>query len=112
MHRSLQGATFHVEHITPRARGGQSVSENLAWCCPSCNLHKSDRVDAVDPLTRAAAPLFDPRQQQWEAHFEWAHYELIGRTPIGRATVLALRMNDVRRLQIRKAEQMFDLFPP
>lgn len=38
MHQSLQGATFHVEHIIPRCRGGRSELENLAWCCPSCNL--------------------------------------------------------------------------
>jgi len=51
MHQSLQGATFHVEHIVPLSRGGASAPENLAWCCPSCNLHKSDRTHAVDPET-------------------------------------------------------------
>jgi 5-methylcytosine-specific restriction endonuclease McrA len=45
MHQSLQGATFHVEHIMPRARGGLTQLDNLAWACPSCNLHKSNRTD-------------------------------------------------------------------
>ena len=31
MHQSLQGATFHVEHISPRASGGLSTPDNLAW---------------------------------------------------------------------------------
>jgi 5-methylcytosine-specific restriction endonuclease McrA len=49
MHQSLQGATFHVEHIIPRSRGGLSQLDNLAWACPSCNLHKSSRVEVPSP---------------------------------------------------------------
>jgi len=30
MHQSLQGATFHVEHVVPQARGGHSQLDNLA----------------------------------------------------------------------------------
>jgi len=30
MHESLQGATFHVEHIIPQSKGGHSILENLA----------------------------------------------------------------------------------
>src|SRR5262245_16462802 len=56
MHQSLQGATFHVEHVVPRARGGGDDLANLAYVCPSCNLHKSDRVEAVDPDSAASAP--------------------------------------------------------
>ena len=42
MHQSLQGATFHVEHIVPTVLGGSSTLSNLAWACPGCNLQKSD----------------------------------------------------------------------
>ena len=51
MHQSLQGATFHVEHITPTAAGGSDEVANLAWACPSCNLKKSNRQTIVDPET-------------------------------------------------------------
>ena len=34
MHESLQGATFHIEHVFPRHAGGESVLENLAYACP------------------------------------------------------------------------------
>src|ERR1700745_3466919 len=44
MHESLQGATFHVEHIIPQSKGGHSVLENLALASPGCNLHKADRT--------------------------------------------------------------------
>jgi len=36
MHESLQGATFHVEHIVPRSAGGSDTMDNLALACPSC----------------------------------------------------------------------------
>lgn len=52
MHQSLQGATFHLEHVVPHSRGGDAQLDNLAWACPSCNLHKSNRVESVDPETR------------------------------------------------------------
>jgi len=31
MHQSLQGASFHVEHIIPRSQGGVSESDNLVF---------------------------------------------------------------------------------
>ena len=112
MHQSLQGATFHVEHIIPESRGGPSTVDNLAWCCPSCNLHKSDRSVAIDPDTNQLAPLFHPRQDDWNEHFAWLDYRQIGRTASGRATIAALKLNSDRRLLIRRAEEQFKLFPP
>jgi HNH endonuclease len=112
MHQSLQGATFHVEHIRPASRGGASSLENLAWCCPSCNLHKSDRSQTADPDTSQLAPLFHPRQDDWNDHFVWLGYYLTGRTACGRATIAALKLNTERRLLIRRAEEQFKLFPP
>jgi hypothetical protein len=112
MHQSLQGATFHVEHVVPASRGGLSTLENLAWRCPSCNLHKSDRTHAVDPDTNQLAPLFHPRQDDWNEHFAWLQYHLAGRTASARATIAALRLNSDRRLLIRRAEERFKLFPP
>ena len=33
---------FEVEHILPRASGGDNASGNLALACEACNLYKSD----------------------------------------------------------------------
>ena len=112
MHHSLQGATFHVEHITPSSIGGSSEDWNLAWCCPSCNLHKSNKTEATDPQSGSAVSLFNPRLERWKDHFSWDKYEMIGRTPCGRATVAALQLNHPRRILIRQAEEMFNLYPP
>lgn len=112
MHESLQGATFHVEHIVPRSRGGDSTLDNLAWACPGCNLRKSNRVQGHDPETGSPVPLFNPRRDDWSEHFRWDGYSVVPLTPMGRATVAALELNQSRRLRIREAEEMFGLFPP
>jgi len=112
MHQSLQGATFHVEHIIPQSRGGHTQLDNLAWACPSCNLHKANRVEVADPDTGDRVPLFQPRVDHWHAHFGWEGYSVVGHTSTGRATVGALSLNHPRRIQIRQAEELFGLFPP
>ena len=112
MHQALQGATFHVEHIVPRSRGGSSPLENLAWSCPGCKLHKAGRVEFSDPESGDIVALFNPRRDYWDDHFEWIGFELVARSPVGRATCEALNLNQERRILIRRAEAFFGLFPP
>jgi hypothetical protein len=112
MHQSLQGATFHVEHVRPICLGGPSAFDNLALACPGCNLRKASRVEAPDPDTTATVPLLNPRTQHWSEHFRWQGYHVLGMTPTGRATVWALDFNHPRRVLIRQAEELFKLFPP
>ena len=112
MHQSLQGATFHVEHVVPRSRGGPAQLDNLAWACPSCNLRKANRIEEIDPDTGLQVRLFHPRVNDWQIHFRWDGYRVVGQTPIGQTTIAALALNHPRRLQIRQAEALFDLFPP
>jgi len=112
MHESLQGATFHIEHVVPRSRGGDSSPENLAWACPRCNLCKSNRVEVPDPESGQRVPLFNPRTDRWGDHFRWDDYRVVPLSAIGRATAVALDFNHPRRIRIRQAEETFDLFPP
>lgn len=112
MHQALQGATFHIEHILPRSRGGSDDLDNLALACPRCNLHKSDRIAVDDPDSNSTVSLFNPRKDRWAEHFRWDDYRVMGVTVIGRATVFALDLNHSRRLLIREAEELFGLFPP
>jgi hypothetical protein len=112
MHQSLQGAKFQVEHVALRSFGGASEVHNLAWACPNCNLHKSNRVRVALPGTSETVRLFNPRTDHWEEHFGWDGYHVVGRTPIGLAAIDALELNHDRRIRIRKAEALFDLFPP
>ncbi|VTU01121.1 hnh endonuclease : HNH endonuclease OS=Pseudanabaena biceps PCC 7429 GN=Pse7429DRAFT_1180 PE=4 SV=1: HNH [Gemmataceae bacterium] len=113
MHQSLQGATFHIEHISPQSAGGSDDPGNLALACPGCNLAKSSRVASPDSETGLAVPLFNPRTQRWGDHFAWnADRRVVGLTAIGRATVDAIDLNRPRRVMIREAEEWFNLFPP
>jgi len=112
MHQSLQGATFHVEHIIPRSRGGRSEIENLAWSCPGCNLHKSNRVEVTISENSEPVRLFNPRLDEWNEHFRWEGHRIVGLTRIGGATVETLLLNHERRIKIREAETLFNLFPP
>lgn len=112
MHDSLQGATFHLEHVLPRSRGGETLEANLAWACPSCNLRKSNRTAVSETPNGPMVPLFNPRTEEWNDHFQWSGHSVVGRTSTGRATVIALDLNHSRRLRVRQAEELFELFPP
>ncbi len=91
----LIGQAFHLDHITPRSAGGQTTVENLCLSCSHCNIAKGDRTEATDPRTGKRVPLYNPRTNVWEEHFRWSQdwKRVIGRTPIGRTTIMALDMN-------------------
>jgi len=107
-----QEAQFHVDHIQPMAGGGATALENLALACVSCSLRKGARRKAPDPLTRKQAALFHPRNQRWSDHFQWKGCRVAGRTPTGRATVDALKMNRLLAQAIRSEEALRGRHPP
>ena len=112
MHESLQGATFHIEHVIPQCQGGHSDLENLALACPGCNLHKASRITAIDQSTGQDVRLFHPIRQLWSEHFRLKGYQIEGLTAVGRATVDTLSLNHSRRQRIREVEEAFGLYPP
>lgn len=99
-----QEATFHIDHILPKALGGPSAAANLALACVSCSLRKEARRSAIDPNSTRRVALFHPRRQQWRDHFRWEGFRVVGLTPTGRATVAALQMNRPLVLAIRQEE--------
>ena len=94
--QSLVMARLEIEHIIPQSKGGSDHELNLWLACPICNKHKSDKINAVDPLTEAVVQLYNPRTQDWFEHFRWSDdgLHIIGLTPVGRATASALHFND------------------
>lgn len=107
-----QEAKFHVDHVIPLAVDGPTVAEHLALACVSCSLRKGARQMAADPETGQDVPLFHPRHDRWNDHFSWDDLQLRGRTPTGRATVEALKMNRSFILGIRYEEQCRGRHPP
>jgi hypothetical protein len=90
------GMPLEIDHIFPQALGGASTEENLWLACPRCNRHKGVQTHAIDPQTGQRHPLFNPRTQQWHQHFVWQEGGILigGLTPVGRATIDALQMNN------------------
>jgi hypothetical protein len=106
--------SFTVDHIIPHRLGGLPTADNLALCCHGCNQHKSTRTAAPDPVTDALVPLFHPRQQLWEAHFTW-HVDftlMLGLTPTGRATIVALQLNRRGLVNLRRVLYGIGEHPP
>ena len=94
---------FHVEHIRPKKHGGKDTDENLCLSCNQCNLHKASNLTGIDPSTDSVTNLFNPRRDAWEEHFAFHGALIIGLTPVGRATVQVLNMNDSERVELRRA---------
>jgi hypothetical protein len=107
-----QEATFHIDHVIPRAAGGLTVPENLALACVSCSLRKWARQSAIDPDTGEEVPLFNPRTQVWTEHFRWEGPRVLPLSATGRATVDTLAMNRPLIIAIRLEEAAYGRHPP
>lgn len=108
------GMPLTIEHIVPESRGGTSDEENLWLSCRRCNEFKGAKISAEDPITKQTVLLFNPRLQKWEAHFVWRENGLImeGITPIGRATIIALQLNNLYLIRSRKRWIAVGWHPP
>jgi hypothetical protein len=104
---------FEVEHIQPQAEAGTNAEDNLALACRSCNIYKSNHLTGFDEVTQSLVRLFHPRRDVWEEHFEFASKSRMiqGRTEVGRATVVRLRMNGEAQLDARPYWMWLGVFP-
>jgi hypothetical protein len=111
---ALTVAIFEIEHIIPRSAQGQTVFENLCLACPTCNRYKANRQEALDPVSNEMVPLFHPHLQNWADHFAWDEMatEIVGLSPMGRATIFALKMNRPQMIRVRRMWVKMDLHPP
>ena len=105
-------STFHqIDHIVAEQHGGLTNLTNLALACFACNHHKGPNLAGVDPKTGKRTWLYDPRRQKWRRHFRWDGPTLVGRTPVGRATIAVLAINLPHRLAQRTALIDEGVFP-
>lgn len=108
------GYLLHIDHIIPEAAGGPSTEDNLWLACCVCNNAKGAQTSRVDLVTSAEALLFNPRKQVWVEHFAWSKDGtlIIGLTPTGRVTVLALQLNAPFRVHTRQRWVAVGWHPP
>lgn len=90
------GMPLVVDHILPKSLGGGDDPDNLCAACYRCNQYKGAKTHDFDHVTGEFVSLWNPRVHRWEDHLAWSGggTHLVGLTPIGRATVLALRLNN------------------
>jgi len=109
--QEIIGQAMHVEHIDPN---GSDDPDNLCLACANCNLSKAQATTATDPDTNEVVQLFNPRQQVWLEHFRWIEggLRLEGLTPVGRATIIRLKINMDRIVNARAVWIIAGAHPP
>jgi hypothetical protein len=112
--RRVIGMPLVIDHVLPSSLGGSDEPENLCAACYRCNEYKGAKDYGRDPVTGAWVPLFNPRTLVWREHFAWANggTHIIGLTPTGRATVIALRLNNEYVVEARALWIAREWHPP
>ena len=103
-HQDYVMGRLQIDHVQPLAKGGDDDIANLCLACELCNQHKWTKTEEIDLETNQYTQLFNPRQQKWADHFKWSAdgVEIIGLTPCGRATVIALNFNNALAITVRR----------
>ena len=112
MPQEYDGFTNEIDHVIAKKHGGPTVAGNLALACFPCNNHKGPSIAGLDPVTKKLTPLFNPRRHKWDRHFRWDGPVLVGRTAVGRATVVTLGANLDHRVELRSYLIHEGGFPP
>ncbi len=112
MAQALSLLPFEIDHVVARQHRGRTMAANLALACAYDNGFKGPNIAGLDPNTGRLTGLFNPRRHKWWHHFRWDGPVLVGRTPIGRATVGVLCMNHPFRVEQRRVLIDAGLFPP
>lgn len=99
------------DHIISRKHQGSTIAENLAYACFACNRAKGSDIASIDPSTGALTPLFNPRLHVWTEHFRFNGAVIAPLTPVGRVTVLLLRLNQDGRVALRDTLMREDRYP-
>lgn len=110
----VSGIPLTIEHLIPVALGGSDQEANLWLSCRLCNEAKAVQINATDDESDTVVALFNPRTQLWSEHFKWdqSQTRMIGLTASGRATIVALQLNDEFRIKSRAIWVEANLHPP
>jgi hypothetical protein len=103
-HQDYIMGRLQIDHVQPVAKGGSDDIDNLCLACELCNQYKWTKTDAVDPETGETMKIFHPRHQTWSEHFAWNQdgTHIVGLTAVGRATAIALQLNNPLAVVVRR----------
>lgn len=94
--------SHEADHILARKHGGKTTGDNIAWACFLCNRCKGSDIASIDPETQNIVRLFQPRVDDWQAHFEIDRGRIVCRTSQGLATVFLLQLNRPECIETRR----------
>lgn len=114
MPQDYDALTFEIHHVVATIHGGMTVAGNFALACFLCNNFKQAQTQALDVRSGRLVPLFHPRTDAWSDHFRWSRNQtrVVGRSPVGRATIEALRLNRPALVRARTVWVRHGLHPP
>jgi len=103
-----------IDPIIPRAYGGSDAEDNLWLVCRACQLCTGQQIHGCDPRTGRRVRLFHPRRQRWRRHLQWPQdgVGILGRMATDRATVVALSLNNLVAVTVRRTWVMVGWYPP
>ena len=90
--------TFPIDHIISLKHGGTTVAENLAYTCFPCNSNKGSDIGTVLLPDMTFIRLFNPRMDEWTAHFTLQNGIFYPKTLEAQATIKILKLNDKNRI--------------
>ena len=91
----------HVDHIISDKHGGVTETDNLAYACTFCNLHKGSDLASLTQrgiLVR----FFNPRIDKWSEHFALSSALIQPLTEVGEATARIFGFNVSDRILERQ----------
>ncbi len=102
---------FHIEHIISLKHGGKTISTNLAYACPLCNIKKGSDIATFLKNPNILVRFFNPRIDKWGDHFDIEYTgHIIAKTEIGEATIKIFNYNHIDSI-IERAEMLrFGIF--
>ena len=111
IHQTFSIYSHEIDHAVAIKHRGKTTFENLVLACLPCNRHKGTDLTSIDTVTGEITPLFNPRVQIWNDHFELQNGYILGLTDIGRTTISLLQFNEPNRLQLRQMLASQGLYP-
>ena len=91
-----------VDDVIAVKHRGETRADNLAWTCFLCNRLKGSDIASIDLDTGRIVRLFNPREDDWAAHFRLEGALIVPLTPEGRVTEYLLRFNTAENVELRR----------
>jgi hypothetical protein len=103
---------FAIDHVIAEKHGGPTQADNLCLSCYWCNSFKGSDLSSVDwDDNNSIVPLFNPRQQNWDEHFQLDGLRIVPITATGRVTAFLLQLNAPERIKERRLLLELGVYP-